>query len=310
MSGKSGIPTIIGSSPGIVQALDTARRVAASNAPVLVLGETGTGKELLARFIHALSAGGQSLPFVTLDLAALPFTEEQDESVAAKTLRLLQSAAPGTLFLDEPSELPMHVQRRLCRILQDAADPFLGQEALRAPRRVISATSYDLGNEVLIGQFSRSLYYTLAAVTIKLPALRERREDILPIAEHLLSKHNTNSIQYKLAIDARTVLLSYPWPGNVRELANAIRRAVLLSESETISAQLLVPGREVTLGQQQSGGDTLQEIERAAIARAINETRNVQLAAQRLGIPKSSLYAKLKQFNIPPPSRPKHDSDI
>jgi DNA-binding NtrC family response regulator len=150
----------------------------------------------------------------------------------------------------------------------------------------------------------------LAAVTIKLPALRERREDILPIAEHLLSKHNTNSIQYKLAIDARTVLLSYPWPGNVRELANAIRRAVLLSESETISAQLLVPGREVTLGQQQSGGDTLQEIERAAIARAINETRNVQLAAQRLGIPKSSLYAKLKQFNIPPPSRPKHDSDI
>ena len=237
---------IIGTSPALLQALGELERVSHASASVLLLGESGTGKELFARAVH-LASLRRDAPFIKVNCAAIPDTLFESElfghergaftGAAAARAGWFEQADRGTLFLDEIGELPLQMQAKLLRTLQEGSIVRLGgKREVSVNVRLVAATNRDLEAEVERGLFRRDLFYRLNVIPIRLPSLAERREDIRPIALHFLNRTNqANQRNVHLAPGALDALEAQPWPGNIRELANVIERVVLLADSSVVS---------------------------------------------------------------------------
>ncbi|MFM9901574.1 MAG: sigma 54-interacting transcriptional regulator [Polaromonas sp.] len=250
---------IIGTSPALLQALSELERVSEATASVLLLGESGTGKELFARAVH-LSSQRRDQPFIKVNCAAIPdtlfeselFGHERGAFTGAQTARAgwFEQADRGTIFLDEIGDMPLAMQTKLLRALQEGTLVRLGgQREISVQVRVVAATNRDLEQAVQRGTFRRDLFYRLNVIPIRLPSLRERQEDIRPLALHFLSRfnhagHHTRGSQasprnVSLSPDALRRLEQHPWPGNIRELGNVIERLVLLADHTVVSAREL-----------------------------------------------------------------------
>ncbi len=244
---------IIGKSPKFLAAIDIAKRVAKSKANIYISGESGTGKEVFARFIHA-EGGRAKGPFVAINCSAIPenlleselfghakgsFTGAQDKKVG-----LFEDAENGTLFLDEIGDLSLQLQAKLLRVLQEKKIKRVGENQYRPINcRVISATHKDLVNEIQQGRFREDLYFRLNVIPISIPPLRERKEDMIPLAEAFLKRFalENDSPAKSFSKEALKFILENPWRGNVRELENAIERAVVLAGESEISTQNMIP---------------------------------------------------------------------
>lgn len=242
-------PGIIGRSPGFLAALDVSRRVAKSTANIFIFGESGTGKEVIAKFIHSESNRKRG-PFVAINCAAIPENLLESElfghakgaftGAIAKKIGLFEEAENGTLFLDEIGDLSMPLQAKLLRVLQEKKIKRVGENQARPINaRIISATHKTLHEEVTAGRFREDLYFRLNVIPIRVPALRDRKEDIVPLSEHFLKRFASinESPARSFSKDALQYLLDRPWKGNVRELENSIERAVVLCAIDTIQRE-------------------------------------------------------------------------
>ena len=305
--------------------------------PILLLGETGTGKEVIARAVHNVNPAG---PFVTIDCSSLvgPLMESElfghlrgafTGAVGTKA-GLIELANGGTAFLDEIGELPLDLQAKLLRVLQEKEFRPVGSlTPRRSDFRVIAATNRDLAREVERGTFRRDLYYRLNVVNLKLPPLRERKDDIEPLMEHFLSRHQS---QHRFTAEAMDALMAYDWPGNVRELENCIQQMVAINTGpllhvgdlpSPIQNFLFMKRRQCISLAASVGGGThdgapsqaeaappaaaeadppvlpLNEVERRAILGALQYTRGDRaVAATMLGIGRTTLYRKLKEYQV------------
>jgi DNA-binding NtrC family response regulator len=301
---------MIGASPAMDKLRRMIAKVAAKTHPVLIVGENGTGKELVARAIHA--AGGEKKPFVAVDCAALSPTLIESElfghvagsfTGATRTKTgLIEAAQGGTLFLDEIGEPPVEMQSKLLRTLQEKEVRPIGEvRSCSVDVRVIAATNRDVREEMEKGRFRPDLYFRLAVVTIKVPPLRERAEDIPLLAAEFAKRNAPTNYDSRIADEAMAALMSYDWPGNVRELQNAIERAVALNTNGPIRVQDLPtsvqsPARAASA----KPNGTLECAERQAIVHALEKSQGKKLAAARmLGIGKTTLYRKIKEYSIP-----------
>ena len=305
---------VVGVSRQMQAIFDTAIRVAPSSTPVLVTGETGTGKEVVARAIHAASGRDN---FVALNCAALPPSLVESELFGFRRgaftdanrdhAGLVEVATNGTLFLDEVAEVPLAVQPKLLRFLQDGEFRRLGDnQSQTSGARLIAATNRDPESEVATGRLREDLFYRLNIVHIALPPLRERPVDIPALAEHLLRRlAERYQLEYAaLTPDALAALMGYQWPGNIRELENVLARALALRTGHVITRRDL-PAPMSTVGPAPPGTPlfeenptfTLEELERRYIFRVLEATRGNKLkAAAILGIDRSTLHRKLKQL--------------
>jgi len=304
---------IVGRSAAVRSLLTQVETVAPTDSTVLIYGETGTGKELIARALHNLSAR-RSGPFVKLNCAAIPtglleselFGHERGAFTSAIAQRIgrFEMANRGTIFLDEIGEIPLDLQPKLLRVLQEREFERLGSsKTLTTDARLIAATNRDLGALVQEQKFRSDLFYRLNVFPVQVPALRERREDIPLLVQHFVQRfsrrmnRNIESVP-KQSMDA---LISYSWPGNIRELENVIERAVILSSGP----ELKVPVGELTRlapGADGSKPETLEEAERAHILATLKKTRWVLAgpggAAIRLGLNRSTLQFRMKKLGI------------
>jgi transcriptional regulator with PAS, ATPase and Fis domain len=321
-------PQIIGRTPAVRRLLQLIERAARGRWPVLLQGETGTGKELVARAIHRGGPGG---PFVTIDCSALvgPLLESElfghvrgafTGATSAKT-GLIELADGGTAFLDEIGELPLDLQAKLLRVLQEKEFRPVGSLfPKRSEFRVIAATNRDLAREVERGNFRRDLYYRLSVLSIRLAPLRERAEDIPLLAEHFLARYGSG---HRLTPEVLDVLVRYHWPGNVRELENciqhmvavnsgpllhltdlpsAIRNVLHASQSACVAMAAAVGGTPAAVGavgEPEAGVLPLTELEKRAILRALEFTKGDRgMAASLLGIGRTTLYRKLREYRL------------
>lgn len=304
-------PDMVGDSPAINAIKKMIVRAAVSEAPVLVLGESGTGKELAARAIHHHSLR-KSKPFCVIDCAAINesvleselFGYEKGAFTGAErpTQGLIRAADKGTLFFDEIGELPLKMQAKLLRTLQEReVRPVGSTKSQPVDIRVIAATNRDLEQEVGKGLFRADLYFRISAIPIVLPPLRNRGGDIPLLVEHCL-RHLTPARPKEVGVEALRLLQAYHWPGNIRELHNVLRRALALSEQELILPVDLPATLVVQEGRSQDiapENDTLAAYEQSAVENALKKTsNNKRQAAQLLGISEATLYRKLKQFSL------------
>jgi len=303
---------IIGNSPSLQTILRLVPRIASHRHPVLITGETGTGKELLARAIHAQCPLSDK-PFVPVDCGALsPFLIESElfghargaftGAVQART-GLLVGAGRGTVFFDEIAELPLGLQAKLFRVLQESEVRPVGSNVAKYfEARVIAATACDLDDAVSRGGFRKELYFRLNVVSLKLPALRQRKDDIPALVRHFVERHGGSRHGVSgISPEAMTRLVRYEWPGNVRELENCIKRALMLGSGQMIKVADLPPNilRNVENRRTDRAVISLKESERRAIIRALEATAGDRLrAAKLLGIGKTTIYRKLKQYGL------------
>jgi len=307
--------SFIGSSPAALEAKRQARRAAQTDGNVLLLGETGTGKELIAHAVHAASARADK-PFVGVNLAAVPETllEAEFFGVAPGAYTgadrkgrdgKFKLADGGTLFLDEVGDMPPMVQGKLLRALQEQEiEPLGSNRVIKVDVRVIAATSRNLKALVADGRFREDLYYRLSVLPVQLPALRERIADIEAIAESLLESTaaRTGMPQRELTAPALDVLASYHWPGNVRELRNALEQAAMLTDHPRLTAEdfkgILSTASSGRLPSLRPLPQLIAELERRSIESALAATRgNKVSAAKMLGISRATLYEKLKEVS-------------
>jgi transcriptional regulator with PAS, ATPase and Fis domain len=305
-----GVPAVL-ESPAIQQVMTMAKRVAASPVAVLITGETGSGKEIVARAIHHFSLRCAK-PWVDINCGALPeqlmeselFGHEKGAFSGADTAKpgLFEMAHSGTLFLDEVGELDARLQVKLLRVLDGT--PYYrvgGQRKVSADVRIVAATNQELEQHIAAGRFRSDLFHRLNQFRIRVPPLRERMEDIIPLAEYFLKLHSAKAV---LCDDAHAALKRYSWPGNVRELRNAVAHATIASGSYDIHAQdlplLHAPAAvAATAGQHTPGGLGLDGIERDAILQALGRTGgHHQKAANLLGISRRTLSRKLKAYRL------------
>lgn len=320
---QSGGAEIIGASTALTRLLDLTGRVAASDMPVLIQGESGTGKELIARSVHGLSprAGG---PLIAVNAGALPASLLESElfghargaftgAVAAKP-GLVELAEGGTLFLDEIGELPLELQAKLLRFLESREVRRVGETKVRrVDVRVVAATNRRLETEVREGRFREDLYYRLNVVTLSVPPLRERREDIPPLVEHFLARIGSGK---ELTPEAMAALMAHSFPGNVRELFNLVQRGAILSPDRYIAPEDLglaaatspAPAGAGAVAVAGAGAGvspelcSLEEMERRHITRALAQTGwNRAQAAHLLGISVRNLYRKIEAFDLKAP---------
>jgi transcriptional regulator with PAS, ATPase and Fis domain len=308
---------IVGTSPALQAVLSRAIKVAATDSTVLITGETGTGKELVARAIHRRSVR-VSRPFVGVNCAAIPrdliaselFGHEKGAFTGATQQRLgrFELANGGTIFLDEVGELPAETQIALLRVLQEHEfERVGGSHRIPADVRVIAATNRDLQAATSAGSFRNDLFYRLHVFPIEMPSLRERKEDIPLLVEYFIDRYARKASKHFKNVEKRAlqVLQSYPWPGNIRELQNVIERSVILCESDTFSIDeswlpLPLPGAESKrhielprrLEAQQK--NMIEEALKASRGRVFGPTG----AAAKLGVPRSTLESKIKALKI------------
>jgi DNA-binding NtrC family response regulator len=314
---------IVGESPALRDVLARVEQVAQTASTVLLRGETGTGKEMVARAIHINSAR-ETKPFVRVNCAALApgvleselFGHEKGAFTGAVARRLgrFELADGGTLFLDEVGDLPQDVQVKLLRVLQEREfERVGGAETIKVDVRVISATHRDLEKQIAAGEFREDLYYRLNVFPITLPPLRNRTTDIALLAEHFIQKYARTAGKNVRGLDGTAVaaLSGYTWPGNVRELENVIERALILAKGVEITAGDLEftrrpssPSASTSASSPSSSSDRplqerLQEQERAAIITAIDQAHgNIAHAARALGINRSTLYYRLRKHGL------------
>ena len=306
---------IVGESPALRQVLAQASTVAPSDATVLILGETGTGKELVARAIHTMSRrSGRS--FIKINCAAIPtglleselFGHEKGAFTGAVSQKIgrMELATGGTLFLDEVGEIPLDLQPKLLRVLQEQEFERLGSNrTIRVDLRIVAATNRDLARSVGDRHFRPDLYYRLNVFPVFVPPLRERREDIPPLVRHFVRKFSARMDRHIESVPTETmeILTSWSWPGNVRELENLIERSVILSEESV----LRVPLKDLFIGPaanlpERSSTPTLENAEREHILRVLRETGGVLSgpdgAAHRLGLKRTTLQSKMQRLGI------------
>ncbi len=290
--------------------MEVITRAAAHDVPVLFTGESGTGKSVLARTLHELGPR-QGRPFAVVNCPALTgellaselFGHAQGAFTGAVRDQpgRVEAAEGGTLFLDEIGEMPPALQAKLLRFLQDKQFERVGESRTRrADVRVVAATNRDLGAAVAAGQFREDLLFRLNVIEVTVPPLRERREEILPLARRFLAffARAARRAPPELSPEAGQALLAYPWPGNVRELRNAIERAVILSPGQVLSPESF-PERIVQHGAQVPavGGDfSAEAVEREHILRVLARTRTQEEAAQILGLDASTLWRKRRKY--------------
>ena len=301
-----GMPAVI-ASPAMRQLLELAERIAQTNAAVLITGESGCGKELIARAVHHYSLRCAK-PWVDVSCAALPehlveselFGYEKGAFSGADSAKpgLFELAHQGTLFLDEVGELEPRMQVKLLRVLDGVAYYRLGGvRKVSVDVRVVAATNQDLERMVRTGEFRSDLYHRLGQICLRIPPLRERSEDIVPLAEHFLKQSNPRSF---FSGDALQAMRRYSWPGNVRELRNIITKAAVLARDDEIQSEDMMLG-QVNLEKQASSADTvspnLDGMEKNTILRVLAQTNgHQQRAAELLGISRRTLSRKLKLY--------------
>jgi two-component system, NtrC family, response regulator PilR len=312
-------PRLLGNSAAMVNLRDMIGRVSRSQAPVHIFGESGTGKELVARLIHE-SGPRRDAPFVPVNCGAIPtelmeselFGHKRGSFTGAVTDKkgLIQSAEGGTLFLDEVADLPLHMQVKLLRVIQEkAVRPVGEQKEAPVDVRILSATHRNLGELVAEGKFREDLFYRVNVIELRVPALRERPEDVPELAETMLRRlaRRMKIDQPQLGADALQGLRSYHFPGNVRELENILERAITLSTSGEVRAAdiQLRPSPTTTAMPAGSGsgggalGDQLVDIERDAIVKALEQTRyNKTAAAKLLGMSFRALRYRIKKLGL------------
>jgi two-component system response regulator PilR (NtrC family) len=310
---------LLGESPPMRALRNQIQKLARSQAPVYISGESGSGKELVARLIHEQGPRGEQ-PFVPVNCGAIPTELMESEFFGHKKgsftgaiedkQGLFQAANGGTLFLDEVADLPLAMQVKLLRAIQEKAVRAIGgQQELVVDVRILCATHKDLAAEVAAGRFRQDLFYRLNVIELRVPPLRERREDIPLLAETMLRRlcEGTGLAQPQLTSDAMEKLKSYRFPGNVRELENMLERAYTLCEDEQIKASDLrladaggaTEAGEASLAQIDNLEDYLEDIERKLIMQALEETRwNRTAAAQRLGLTFRSMRYRLKKLGL------------
>jgi transcriptional regulator with GAF, ATPase, and Fis domain len=319
---RFGFDAIIGRAPTLLTVVDDARKVAATATTVLLTGESGTGKEVLARAIHQASARASG-PFVAVNCAALPetlvetelFGHERGAFTGADRLKRgrFELAAGGTLFLDEIGDLPASVQAKLLRVLQERQyERVGGTTTLDADVRLIAATNRDLERAVAEGRFRDDLYYRLAVFPLRLPALRERGDDVLLLADHFVRTLGARMGRQEpgLSAEARELLLAHAWPGNIRELQNAIERALILAQGELVSTAHLgivptgprgvaMPAVTAPPAPAPTTTQTIAEQEKRMITEALRRTKgNKARAAAALGLSPTQLLRRIRRFKI------------
>jgi len=305
--------TIIGQSAAFQYILNQVRVIATSDSVTLIQGETGTGKEVVARFIHDQSSRSRG-PFVKLNCAAIPgplleselFGHERGAftGAIAQTTGRFQQADQGTLFLDEIGDLPLELQPKLLRALQESEFERLGSSrTIRVNVRVVAATNQDLAQLVRRKQFRADLYYRLNVIPITLPPLRERVEDIPLLVQYFVRKYSAR-MQKSIDVipsEVMDVLKAHDWPGNIRELQNCIERAVVLS-SGAVLRPTLTELRHMTIMPSAAAAQTFREAAREHILEVLGQTRWViggrNGAAERLGLPRTTLIYKMRKLGI------------
>jgi two-component system response regulator FlrC len=312
---------LVAEDPRTRQVLSLAARVARSDATVLLSGESGTGKEVFARYLHAQSARAAA-PFVAINCAAIPenlleatlFGYEKGAFTGAQGSQAgkFEQAQGGTLLLDEISEMPLSLQAKLLRVLQEReVERVGGRRPIPLDIRIVATTNRDMAVEVAEGRFREDLYYRLNVFPIRIPALRERQEDIVPLAAHFAALHGARmGRSAALAASAKAILAAHDWPGNVRELENAMQRALILAPGDRIEAEHLLLGPEGLAAEQtqiacadpeqiraHEPATSMRDLERQHILEtlaAVGGSR--KLAVQRLGISERTLRYKLQQY--------------
>jgi len=312
VQGEEDAKAMLGRSPAMQRVRDLAERVAQVDSTILITGESGVGKEVLARFIHEHSARAVG-PFVAINCGAVPeglleselFGHARGAFTGATQDRtgLFEAAQGGTLFLDELGEVPLSMQVKILRALQEREIRRVGESRNRSVDvRVLAATNRDLAADIQTGRFRQDLYYRLRVVEIRIPPLRQRRDDILVLARHFLAR-SASRLRRKvsgLSPEAANHLLRYPWPGNVRELENTLERAVVLTRGSSIEPQDLpdeLRGAAVTPVYSPANLRSLEEVERDYVLAVLEAVGGNKLkAAETLKIGTSTLFRKLKQY--------------
>jgi DNA-binding NtrC family response regulator len=325
---RYGFPRIVGESQAMKDATQQVQRVAPTNSTVLLLGQSGTGKELFARALHHLSSRREH-PFVALNCAAIPeglvenelFGHERGAYTGAGSRKIgkMELAHHGTVFLDEIGELPMAIQAKLLRVLEERCfDRVGGTQSIEVDVRILAASNKNLRLAVQAKSFREDLYFRLAAVPITIPALSERGDDVLLLADHFLDRFRREFRKPGLTLsdEARIALRAYAWPGNVRELQNAIERAAILSDGTVIQPDdLQLPAMKPASGDMPAGmldenfdwGGPLEEVatralahvERFKIEAALRSTKwNKTRAAEQLGVSYKTLLNKIRSLGL------------
>jgi len=309
---RQGLGTLIGASARMQKVYEMILKVATKRHPVLVLGESGTGKELVARAIHSYSPWCDH-PFVPVDCGALSPTLIESElfghvrgaftGASQNRSGLLVAGGKGTVFLDEIAELPVELQSKLLRAIQEReVRPVGGNQRMPLEARIIAGTNQHLEGAITRGTFRKDLFFRLNVVSIKLPSLRDRKNDIPLLAHHFIDRYGGTAGDIKdISYEAMSRLMSYEWPGNVRELENCIQRALALGSGPEIQVRDLPSN--LLYAMQNEGGkqrfSTLREIERDAIRQALEMAGGDRLrAAKLLGIGKTTVYRKIKEYDL------------
>lgn len=326
IKGKSSFSGMVGKNPRMKQVYDLIEKVAPTPASVLISGESGTGKELVAKAIH-VNSPREKEPFITVNCAALSdnlleselFGHEKGAFTGAITMRKgrFEMAHKGTIFLDEIGEIPLVLQSKLLRVLQEKKiERVGGSKTFEVDVRIISASNRDLKEEVTNGRFREDLFYRLNVIHVSLPALRERMDDMTLLVDYFIEQFKERLVKPSLTIsqEAMRLLMKLPWEGNIRELENTIERAAILCNDNEIAAEDVQPDSAHTVEQTSWGknldlkqlvpdsaslNEVLYSVEEKMLLNALEETNHVQArAAEQLGITKSLLQYKMKKYRI------------
>jgi len=305
---------MVGISDRMQHIFEIIRRVAPTDANVLITGESGTGKELIARAIHR-EGSRSTKPFITVNCAAIPANLLESElfghvkgaftGAVHDRAGKFEQADGGTLFLDEVGEMPIELQPKLLRALQEMEIEPLGGKMRTVDVRIIAATNQDVEVAIEEGQFREDLYYRLSVIPIELPPLRERVEDIPLLIEHFLKKFSVGA-QWKISQAAQDCMLDYSWPGNIRELQNAVERMVVLNRGESIEVDHLPAKLRSIPSRVRNGvvelppeGYSLESIEKEVVTQALEKNDwNITRAADFLQIPRHTLYYRMEKYDI------------
>ena len=314
--GDSPLEGVIGASSSMLAACRLVEKVGPTDATVLVLGESGTGKELIAKALHGLSPR-KNKPFVALNCAAIPENLLESElfgyekgaftGAVSQTKGKFETASGGTLFLDEIGDMPLSLQAKMLRFLQERVIERLGgRNIIEVDVRVICATHHNLGQLIKTGDFREDLYFRISEIVIEVPALRDREGDRMLLAQTFLDNFSAkNGRSFRGFFEsAREEIETYMWPGNVRELENRIKRAVVLAEGNRIMASDLGFTEDNNNLQLLNLRDAREQVERQVIQRALSiYNNNVTHAAEAMGISRPSLYSMIKKLDMPEPGK-------